>query len=170
MTTTNVSDLETDTSQVPIPAITMWITNDTSIVIGDYQGTSNLLLYFMRAAICPICRQHVSRIAALATEERYGARTLIIVPEGQTEARMVKESLRLPCDVAAGAEGTVHTMFGLSKRLFGSVQQSGTLLLSPGNMVLMRHQASFPPMAYDQNKTLHALKTFARSDVNAMNS
>ncbi len=153
---------KTDDENAALPAITVWTGRGEKLVLGGFQAGQNLLLYFMRSAHCPICRQHVARIAKLAPEiMALGSRILVVIPEGPEEAIQLQQALNLSFDVVTGVDGTVHAIFGLYRKAFGSIQQSGTLILDANNRVLMRHQAILPPLAFDLGKTLSALRRYA---------
>lgn len=116
-------------------------------------GTATLL-YLMRAVSCPLCNAHVRDLASREKDlDAAGVRVIVIVPEGQRRATKWKAAQRVPFAVAAGdgeGKGT-HDELGFSRRLLGTMQQSGTVLIDAGGVVRHTRVSTMPTGAYDKN-------------------
>jgi peroxiredoxin len=106
------------------------------------------VLYFMRAAGCSICGAHVQQLAAEKQRlNELKVEVVIVVPEGEAEARALREEKKLPFAVVAGQDA--HAQMGLTRAVFGSIQQSGTVVVdSTGNIALLT-RATWPGNALD---------------------
>lgn len=102
------------------------------------------LLFFMRAANCPVCIQHVRQIEKLLPElTAKDTEAIVVVPEGVVEAQKLKNKYHLSMPVLAG-DGLAHATVGLNKKLLGSIQQSGTLIVSATGDILYSKTATIP--------------------------
>lgn len=110
-------------------------------------GRAHLLL-FVRSAHCSSCLAHIgtlvaqrARLAALNTE------VVVVVPEGDAEARALAARRAVPFPVIAG-QGA-HSELGLAKVLFGVVQQSGAVVVDRHGDIALLHRATNPYAALD---------------------
>ncbi|WP_414943591.1 peroxiredoxin family protein [Amycolatopsis sp. cmx-11-32] len=126
--------------------------------LSDHRGTDNLLLYFMRSTTCPVCNSHVRDLAKLA-----GVRVLVAVPEGRVEAAAWRAKRGLSLQVVTGRSGSPHEAVGLTKKVFGSLQQSGSLLVDRDGVVRHAHSATMPTGAYDRKGIAGALEDLVRT-------
>lgn len=125
---------------------------------SDIADGHPLVLYFMRAADCAVCRRHVKQLVAAGDElQERGARVAVVVPDGIAEAAEVKASLDVPYRVVSGANGSAHAGFGLHKAVFGQLQQSGTVLLDGAGVVRHVTAATLPIGALNKSALLRDL-------------
>ncbi|MCP3803186.1 peroxiredoxin family protein [Allokutzneria sp. A3M-2-11 16] len=133
------------------PDIELEDTAGRAVRLADYRGSDNVLLYFMRSTSCAICGSHVKDLARHAAElTAAGVRVLIAVPEGRSEAAAWKAKRGLPFQVVTGQSGTPHEAVGLMRKVFGSMQQSGSLLIDRDGVVRHAHGATVPVNSYDK--------------------
>ncbi len=116
-------------------------------------GTPSVF-YFMRAATCGICLGHVQRIAKKLENAEKTPQVFVVVPEGLEEARGVAQRVAFP--VLSGGEA--HSAVGLGRRVFGTVQASGTLLLDRAGRVAFFKHATLQTQAYDEAGLFGALE------------
>lgn len=109
------------------------------------------LLYFMRSTSCAICNRHVRDLVANRADfDAEGIRVAIVVPEERTAGLAWKTERGIPFPVLTGPTGSPHESVGLTRRLFGSMQQSGTVLVDGQGIVRHAHGATMPTGSYDK--------------------
>lgn len=114
-----------------------------------------LVLYFMRTADCVVCARHVKALVRARHEiTRREARVAVVVPDGPAEAGELQLRLAVPFPVLSGRTGRAHAAFGLTKAVFGQLQQSGTILLDSDGIVRHRTTATVPFGAFDEQALL----------------
>ncbi len=74
----------------------------------------------------------------------------------EAEAWRVKRALPFP--VVTGRRGTPHEAVGLVRKVFGSVQQSGSLLIDRDGVVRHAHAATMPTGGYDRKGIAKAVE------------
>ncbi len=77
-------------------------------------------------------------------------RVLVAVPEGRAEAATWQRKQRVPYRVVTGRRGTPHEAVGLSRKVFGALQQSGSILVDPAGTIRHAHGATMPTSSYDR--------------------
>ena len=142
-----------------VPDIALEDTSGRPVHLADFRDKDNVLLYFMRSASCPVCNSHVkdlaSRAAQLAADD---VRVLVAVPEGRQEAADWKAKRSLPFPVVTGRQGTPHEAIGLTKKVFGALQQSGSVLIDRDGVVRHAHGATMPVSGYDKKGIAAAIR------------
>ncbi|WP_181772088.1 peroxiredoxin family protein [Amycolatopsis pittospori] len=134
-----------------------------AVRLSDFRGTDNVLLYFMRSTTCPVCNGHVKDLVGRAGEwEAAGVRVLVAVPEGRAEAEVWRAKRALPFQVVTGRSGTPHEAVGLVKKVFGALQQSGSLLIDREGVVRHAHAATLPINGYDRRGIERAVAELVR--------
>lgn len=141
-----------------VPDLALEDTAGKAVRLSDYRGADNVLLYFMRSTTCPVCNGHVKDLAKLA-----GVRVLVAVPEGREEAAAWRAKRGLSLQVVTGRRGTPHEAVGLVKKVFGALQQSGSLLIDREGVVRHAHAATMPTSAYDRKGIAVALEGLVRA-------
>ncbi len=140
------------------PEIALEDTNGHPVRLGDFRGKDNVLLFFMRSTSCPVCNSHVKDLAARNAEfAALNVKVLIAVPEGRQEAAEWQAKRRLPFPVVTGRRGTPHEAIGLTKKVFGAMQQSGTVLIDSDGIVRYAHGATMPTGSYDKKGIVQAV-------------
>ena len=147
-----------------MPDLRLTDTNDAGVRLSDYRGTSDVLVYFMRHTGCPMCNRHVKSLAAHAAEYvRDGVTVLVAVPDDAGTARRWAAEKKLPFTVVTGAGGTPHAGVGLTRRMFGSMQQSGTVLIDRAGVVRHVDVVTMPTGGYSHGAVMQALQHLRRS-------
>lgn len=129
--------------------------------LGHFGGSERLLVYFMRTFDCPICRAHVRVLRDRHDELRaLGARVVVVGP-GRPEgaAALAARYPGLPFPVVADTTGDAYRAAHLRKALFGTIQQSGFVLLDAQGEPRLEHAATIPLDALDLGAILAELKT-----------
>jgi peroxiredoxin len=140
------------------PTLNLEDSEGNAVRLADFRGTSSVLVYFMRTTSCPACNGHVRALVGRAKEfASRGVTVLIAVPEGRAEAARWKARRDIPFTVVTGERGTPHESVELTKRVFGALQQSGSILVDREGVVRHFHRATLPPAAYDKKGLATAL-------------
>jgi peroxiredoxin len=146
------------------PELRLTDTMGAGIRLSDYRGASDVLIYFMRHTGCPMCNRHVKHLAAQAAEYAgYGVAVLVAVPDDADTASRWAATKKLPFPVVIGTGGTPHAGLGLARKIFGSMQQSGTVLIDRGGVVRYLDVATMPPGGYSQRDVAKAIQDLHRS-------
>lgn len=143
----------------PAPDIVLDDTDGKTVSLSDYQGRQAVLVYFMRATSCPVCYRHVQDLIGRRDEfAAGGVQVFVAVPEDRRTAAAWKVKRQIPFPVLVGRESTPHEVVGLSKKVFGSMQQSGSILLDVKGVVRHAHSATMPTAGYDRKGILAAIQ------------
>lgn len=120
-----------------------------------------LLVYFMRTFDCPICRAHVRVLRDRHAElVALGARIVVVGPgEADGATALAARYPGLPFPVVADTTGDAYRAARLRKALFGTIQQSGFVLLGADGTPRLEHAATIPLDALDLGAILKELKT-----------
>jgi peroxiredoxin len=114
------------------------------------------ILYFMRSIYCPVCRSHVKCLAELSGALRVLKADIVVLtpPVGASQAR--KWIARQPFQVLATDDA--HAAAGLGRVIFGTIQQSGTLVVGLDGSILLARRATVPFRSFDQRSLLTHLR------------
>ncbi|WP_157252717.1 peroxiredoxin family protein [Nonomuraea typhae] len=143
----------------PAPDIALEDTDGQAVSLSGYRGSHAVLIYFMRSTTCPICNRHVQDLIRCRDEfAAENVRVFVAVPEERQEAAAWKAKRQVPFPVLVGRGGTPHEMVGLSRKVFGSMQQSGDVLIDSEGVVRHAHGATMPTGGYDKKGILAAVR------------
>lgn len=143
----------------PAPDIVLEDTDGRAVRLSDHRGRQAVLIYFMRSTSCPVCNRHVQDLVrGRAAYEDDGVQVFVAVPEDRQEAAAWKARRRVPFPVLVGRQGTPHEMIGLSRKIFGSMQQSGSILVDAQGVVRHAHGATLPTGGYDRKGIAAAVR------------
>jgi peroxiredoxin len=137
-------------------------TDGKRLSLADYRGKENVLIYFMRALSCAQCNAHVQSFAKNQGEfDAARVQIIVAVPEDLKDAAAWKARKNIPYPVVAGAAGTPHESVGLLKKVFGTLQQSGTVLLDSTGTVRYTQVSTVPTTSYNRAEMATALAGLA---------
>jgi peroxiredoxin len=140
------------------PELRLTDTTGAGIRLSDYRGKSDVLIYFMRHTGCPMCNRHVKHLAAHAADYvAHGVAVLVAVPDDADTASRWAAMKKLPFPVMIGAGSTPHAGVGLARKMFGSMQQSGTVLIDHAGMVRYLDVATMPTGGYSHRAAMEAI-------------
>ena len=124
-------------------------TDGNAVSVADYKGRENVLIYFMRALSCAQCNAHVQSFIKNQSEFAK-VKIIVAVPEGLVDAASWKARKNIPFTVVAGASGTPHESIGLLKKVFGTLQQSGTVIFDSDGVVTYTQVSTIPTTSYNR--------------------
>lgn len=125
--------------------------------LGEAMGGEAAVVYFLRNAACPVCRNHLRSLARRQGDiTSSGARVLSVIPDGPEAARELASWLGMAVPVLTNGSGS-HADAGLKPVLWGQLQPSGTLLLGRTRQVLYARQAALPPFSFNERELMEAL-------------
>lgn len=146
------------TSARPAPDMDLVDTAGRPWRLSDNRDARATLLYFMRSTSCPICNRHVRDLVAQRADfDAENIRVVVVVPEEPGAASAWKTKRAIPFPVLTGG---AHESVGLTRKFFGSMQQSGTVLVDGDGTVRHAHGATMPINSYDKKgiaAAIHAL-------------
>ncbi|WP_280463210.1 peroxiredoxin family protein [Nocardia carnea] len=134
----------------PAPDLELEDTTGQAWRLSRHRGVHNVLLYFMRSTSCPLCNRHVRDL--VAQQDRFDDSNIhvaVVVPEGRGPGLEWKTGRGIPFPVLSGAAAGPHESIGLTRKVFGSIQQSGTVLVDVDGIVRHAHGATLPLNSYD---------------------
>ncbi|GAA2324618.1 peroxiredoxin family protein [Nonomuraea roseoviolacea subsp. roseoviolacea] len=141
------------------PDVVLQDTDGHTVRLSDYRGRSAVLIYFMRSTSCPVCNLHVKDLVRRRDEfADAGVQVLVAVPEDRAEAAAWKARRGLPFPVLVGRQDTPHEMIGLGRKVFGALQQSGSVLVDSAGVVRHAHGSTLPTAGYDKKGIAAAIK------------
>jgi peroxiredoxin len=137
-------------------------TEGQPLSLADFKGKDNVLIYFMRALSCAQCNAHVQSFIKNQSEfDAAGVKIVVAVPEDLKDAAAWKARKNIPYPVVAGAAGTPHESVGLLRKVFGTLQQSGTILLDSTGAVRYTQVSTVPTTSYNRPEMATALAALA---------
>ncbi|MEU5988166.1 redoxin domain-containing protein [Spirillospora sp. NPDC047418] len=127
--------------------------------IEFYYGDTFRTDLFHAVGVTPVCNRHVQDLVR-SRDEVAGAvvQVLVALPAAREEAVAWKIKRRLPFPVLVGREGTPHEMLGLSRKVFGSIHQSGSLLFDRQGVIRHSNVATMPTSGYDKTGIIAAVQ------------
>ncbi|QLY27995.1 peroxiredoxin family protein [Nocardia huaxiensis] len=126
--------------------------------LSDHRGKHSVLLYFVRATTCPVCTHHVRDL--IAQQDALAAdniRVVIAVPEDRETASNWKAKRDIPFPVVVGRSARPHESIGLTRKVFGAMQQSGTVLVDAEGIVRHVQGSTLPTNGYDRKALTAAI-------------
>jgi peroxiredoxin len=140
------------------PDLKLEDTDGNAVTISDFKGKNNVLIYFMRALSCAQCNAHVQSFVANQAEfDESVVKIIIAVPEDLKDAAAWKSKKKIPYTVVGGAAGTPHESVGLLRKVFGALQQSGTVLFDSNGIVAYTQVSTVPTTSYNRTEIGAAL-------------
>lgn len=142
----------------PVPDIELEDTEGNLVRLRELGAGQPVLVYFMRAINCAQCNAHVRMLTSQAGDfAAKGVRVVVSVPDSRADAAAWKARKKVPFAVLTGERGAAHAEFGLLRKIFGAVQQSGTALIDAGGVVAYIHGGTNPSASYDREATALAV-------------
>ncbi|MBF6437617.1 peroxiredoxin family protein [Nocardia cyriacigeorgica] len=139
------------TAGSPAPDLELEDTDGRPWRLSENLGANGALVYFTRSTSCPICTRHVRDLHTRRSEfENAGLRIHIAVPEDRDRALAWKARHGIPFTVLVGATATPHASIGLTRTVFGTMQQSGSMLVDADGIVRHANGATLPVGGYDK--------------------
>ncbi|MEV5570821.1 redoxin domain-containing protein [Spirillospora sp. NPDC052269] len=143
----------------PAPNVLLEDTDGRAVSLTGLEVDRAALVFFMRSTSCPICNRHVQDLVrsrdAFAAD---GVQVLVAVPEDRTAAAAWKAKRGIPVPVLVGRGGVPHENFGLAKKMFGSMWQSGSVLIDAQGVIRHAHGSTMPTGAYDKKGIAEAVR------------
>ena len=146
------------------PTLALDDTDGRSFVIEDYRDRESVYIYFMRALSCAQCNAAVQNMAKNRADfAAANVAVLIAVPEDPADAAAWKAKKNIPFPVVVGRAGTAHAEVGLLRKVFGAIQQSGSVLLDKRGVVRYTHVSTNPGASYNRNEVAAAISALPAS-------
>ncbi len=126
--------------------------------LGEAMGGEAAVVFFLRNAACPVCRNHLKTLAKRQGDIAANrAKVLSVVPDGPGEARELASWLGLAAVPVLTTGTGSHAEAGLEPILWGRLQPSGTVLLAPSREVVYGRQSALPPLGFNEKELMTAL-------------
>jgi peroxiredoxin len=140
------------------PTLALEDTDGHDLDLESYRGNDNVFIYFMRALSCAQCNAAVQNMAKNSAEfDAASVKVLVAVPEEISDAAAWKAKKNIPFPVVVGKSGTAHAEVGLLRKVFGAIQQSGSILLDKDGVVRYAHVSTNPGASYNRNEVATAI-------------
>jgi peroxiredoxin len=140
------------------PTLALDDTDGAAVDLGTYRGKDNVFIYFMRALSCAQCNAAVQNMAKNSADfDAANVKVLVAVPEDPKDAAAWKARKNIPFPVVVGQAGTAHAEVGLLRKVFGAIQQSGSILLDKDGVVRYTHVSTNPGASYNRNDIAAAI-------------
>ncbi len=122
-------------------------------------GSRRTVVFFLRAATCPVCLGHSRRLLTARAEGRLTAPVVLVTPGGAAEAAAVARRVGMRDGAGPGvtvvASGNAHDAAGLPRQLL--LQHSGTFVVDADRRVSYARTAAMPPRSFSEPELLRAL-------------
>lgn len=158
--------MSTPTSTTPavgtaMPDIDLVGPDGRTATLHGLRSGHRAVVYFLRAATCPVCVRHANALTGLASSGQLGddVRLVLVAPGDATEAAVLAPRVPAAPD-GVWASGAGHAAAGLGT--FLSLQHSGTFAVETDGTVLHARTATLPPQSLSRRELLHALGVGAR--------
>jgi peroxiredoxin len=146
------------------PALALDDTDGSPVELESLHGKQNVFIYFMRALSCAQCNAAVQNMAKNSADfDAADVTVLIAVPEEPADAAAWKAKKNIPFPVVVGKAGTAHAEVGLLRKVFGAIQQSGSILLDKNGVVRYTHVSTNPGASYNRTEVATAIAALPAS-------
>jgi len=147
------------------PSLSLVDTTGRDASVDGPAAGNGTFVYFMRALTCPQCNAAVAKMAkGRAAFDAAGVRVVIAVPEDRAAATAWKAKKEVPFDVVVGKAGTAHEEVGLLTKVFGLLQQSGSILLDGEGAVRYTHVSTNPGASYSEADVAAAIAALSTAE------
>jgi len=124
-------------------------------MLSEHISGRPAVLFFMRAADCPVCLAHTRALGQLiASGALDDVAVLVIAPGGAASARTARARISSPA-IDVRASGEHHSDVGLGK--FLGLQHSGTFVLDASGLILNAQTSALPTASFSRARVLAAL-------------
>jgi len=149
-----------------LPELTLTDHRGHRLSTSELLGGAPTVLYFMRAASCPVCVGHARSLVAAHLAGRVPEPIVLVVPGGADEAGVVHAKViarvaALPDTVRIVASGDAHETTGLQRTL--TLQHSGTVVVDARHRIRYSRTAVMPTGSYSERDLTAALSALRRS-------
>jgi peroxiredoxin len=141
-----------------MPDVALVAPDGSAATLHGVRAGGPAVVYFLRAAGCPVCVRHARGLAALVAQGRLTVPVVLVVPGAAGDAAELARRLRDAAGtrgVTVWASGTGHAAAGLGT--FLTLQHSGTFLVGADGTVGYRRAATVPTQSYSERELLAAL-------------
>ena len=138
-----------------MPDIHLVAANGKESRLANQLGEGGAVVFFMRAASCPICLAHAAQAVRMVEAGELGTAHLIVITPGDAkDAAAVARRLTSPL-AQVWASGTAHTNAGLGVTML--IQHSGTFVLDAAGTVLHAQTSVLPTGNFSAEAVREAL-------------
>jgi peroxiredoxin len=140
------------------PTLALDDTEGAPVSLESFRGKDSVFIYFMRTITCQQCVAAVANMTKNSADfDAANVKVLIAVPDDAKDAAAWKAKKNLPFPVVLGREGTAHAEVGLLRKVFGAIQQSGSILLDKEGVVRYTHVSTNPGASYNRDEVAAAI-------------
>jgi peroxiredoxin len=140
------------------PTLSLEDTDGHDLSLEAYRGKDGVFIYFMRALSCAQCNAAVQNMAKNSADfDAASVQVIVAVPEELADAAAWKAKKNIPFPVVVGKSGTAHAEVGLLRKVFGALQQSGSILLDQDGVVRYTHVSTNPGASYSRTEVAAAI-------------
>ena len=150
-----------------LPELTLTDPGGHRLSSSDLLKGDATVLYFLRAAGCPVCIGHARSLVGAHVAGRVPERIVLVVPGGADEAATVHNKVvvrvpsGLPDTVRVVGSGDAHEMTGLLRTAM--LQHSGTIVVDASRRVRFSRTAAMPTGSYRERDLVAALAALRAS-------
>ncbi|MEC3854099.1 peroxiredoxin [Paenarthrobacter ureafaciens] len=142
-----------------LPALDVNDASGNTLNLKDFAGQSSVLIYFMRTSTCQVCVNHVRDLGKHKAElDAHGITVLVAIPEGAEAVAKWQAKSGSPFIGISAPSGSTHAEFGLNKKIFGSMQETGVVLADASGRVRYTRSAVIATGAYNWEELYSAMK------------
>ncbi len=133
------------------------------VMLSDFIGTHNLVIYFVREFACHTCMNHALTLAKMQDELSLTSTRTIMIGGGTSEAaQKTAQRYKLPFPVFGDPDRSIYHLFNLDKAML-LIQKSGTFLIDKGGIIRYANRASKPGDGLNKIQILHAAGKISQS-------
>lgn len=149
-----------------LPELTLTAHDGRRLTTSELTAGTTTVLYFLRAAGCPVCLGHARSLVAAHADGRIPEQVVLVVPGGAAEAATVHSRVAarvadLPSTVRVVGSGDAHALTGLTRTLM--LQHSGTVVVDAHLRVRYNRTSAMPTASYSERDLAAALSALRRS-------
>jgi peroxiredoxin len=135
---------------IAIPDIVLTNSSGNRSKLSSVRNGSRAVVFFMRAADCPLCLAHVKTITRMMDAgEIERTRFVVIAPGDATQAKKAERRIA-SSSVSVWASGEHHADVGLGKFLM--LQHSGTFVLNADGTVQYAKTSALPTNSFSRGE------------------
>ncbi|MDP1547761.1 MAG: peroxiredoxin family protein [Anaerolineales bacterium] len=146
------------------PDFSLLATNGQTILLTDFRGKQNVIVFFIRETTCAQCRTHVAQLGKMHEKFREaGAEIIVILGEDMEKAKEYAEGIELPFPILCDPDRAVYNLYELEK-YFLLFQRTASLVVDKDGIVRYLKRTTMPNVWLQESRELYGFMLSIEED------
>lgn len=121
------------------PDFTLISQHGQEVSLSSYQGKKNAILFFIRAASCWQCRQHVEQLARMYSQlQAMDSEVLALIYADHKQAQDYAAALQVPFPILADPDYAIYERYGLNKVFLLNTRTASVVIDKKGQITYLK--------------------------------